>query len=251
MSGRLAGKVALVTGGAAGLGEAIARRFVSEGAAVIIGDIEVAPGEAVAHAIGGAFERLDVTLEADWVAVLSAIDTRHGRLDIVVNNAGITTIGSVEALSLADFRRMLDIDLVGVFLGCKHAPALMRRGGGGSIVNMSSMCALRAQADLAGYNAAKAAVTHLTRSAALHYAAQGYGIRCNSVHPGIIQTAMIDKVLAQMDDGGAMFAGWVADHPIGRLGRPDEVAALVLHLASDESGFTTGAAFAIDGGASL
>ena len=251
MSGRLAGKVALVTGGAAGLGEAIARRFAAEGAAVVVGDIEAAQGEAIAHAIGGAFHGLDVTLEADWAAVLAAVDARHGRLDILVNNAGITTIGSVEALSLAEFRRMLDIDLVGVFLGLKHAPALIRRRGGGSIVNMSSMCALRAQADLAGYNAAKAAVTHLTRSAALHYAAQGYGIRCNSVHPGIIQTAMIDKVLAQMDDRGAMFAGWVADHPIGRLGRPDEVAALVLHLASDESGFTTGAAFAIDGGASL
>lgn len=251
MSGRLQGKVALVTGGAAGLGEAIARRFAAESAAVMVGDIKATQGQAIASATGGTFLRLDVTQEDDWTSALAAIDAHHGRLDILVNNAGITTVGSVEALSLAEFRRMLDIDLVGVFLGLKHAPELMRRGGAGSIVNMGSMCALRAQADLAGYNAAKAAVTHLTRSAALHYAAQGYGIRCNSVHPGIIQTAMIDKVLAQMDDGGAMFAGWVAGHPIGRLGRPEEVAALVLHLASDESGFTTGAAFAIDGGASL
>ena len=248
---RLAGKVALVTGGASGLGEAIARRFAAEGAAVVIGDIDAEQGELVAADLGGLYVPLDVTREEDWTHALARIDERHARLDILVNNAGITTVGSVESLSLADFRRMLDIDLVGVFLGCKLAIPLLRRGRGASIVNMGSMCGLKAQADLAGYNAAKAAVTHLTRSAALHYAQAGYGIRANSVHPGAIHTPILDKVMAQVPDPDALYAGWVASHPIGRLGRPEEVAALVLHLASDEAAFTTGAAFSVDGGASL
>ena len=248
---RLAGKVALVTGGASGLGEAIARRFAAEGAAVVIGDIDAEQGELVAADLGGLYVPLDVTREDDWTHALAAVDQRHARLDILVNNAGITTVGSVEDLSLADFRRMLDIDLVGVFLGCKLAISLLRRGRGAAIVNMGSMCGLKAQADLAGYNAAKAAVTHLTRSAALHYAQAGYGIRANSVHPGAIHTPILDKVMAQVPDPDALYAGWVAGHPIGRLGRPEEVAALVLHLASDEAAFTTGAAFSVDGGASL
>jgi len=249
---RLAGKIAFVTGGASGLGEAMVRRFAAEGAVVVIADIDAVAGTKLAAEIGAAasFVRLDVTDEASWIAALADAAAAHGRIDILVNNAGITTVGSVETLSLADFRTMLDIDLVGVFLGCKHAIPLMR-GEGGSIINMSSMCGLRAQPDLAGYNAAKAAVTHLTRSAALHYAAQGYGIRCNSLHPGAIHTPILDKVMAQVDDPKALYDGWVATHPIGRLGRPEEIAAMAVYLASDESSFTTGAAFAVDGGASL
>lgn len=247
---RLAGKVAFVTGGASGLGEAIVRRFVAEGARLVIADIDVAGGMALAAELGAAasFQRLDVTDEASWLAGLAAVP--GGRIDILVNNAGITTVGSIESLSLADFRTMLDIDLVGVFLGCKHAVPLMRSHGG-SIINMSSMCGLRAQPDLVGYNAAKAGVTHLTRSAALHYAAQGYGIRCNSVHPGAIHTPILDKVMAQVDDPKALYDGWVSVHPVGRLGRPEEIAAMAVYLASDEASFTTGAAFAVDGGSSL
>ena len=247
---RLAGKLAFVTGGASGLGEAIMRRFVAEGASVVIADIDTGGGTALAAEVGAAtsFQRLDVTDEASWLAALGAV--AGGRIDILVNNAGITTVGSVESLSLADIRTMLDIDLVGVFLGCKHAVPFMRAHGG-SIINMSSMCGLRAQPDLVGYNAAKAAVTHLTRSAALHYAAQGYGIRCNSVHPGAIHTPILDKVMAQVDDPKALYDGWVAVHPVGRLGRPDEIAAIAVYLASDEADFTTGAAFAVDGGSSL
>jgi len=248
---RLAGKVALVTGGASGLGEAIARRFVAEGAAVAIGDIDALAGKALAIEIGAEFVPLDVTREDAWASALEAIGARHRRLDILVNNAGITTVGSVEDLSLRDFRHMLEIDLIGVFLGCKLAIPLLRRGHSAAIVNMSSMCGMKAQADLAGYNAAKAAVTHLTRSAALHYAKAGYGIRANSVHPGAIHTPILDKVMAQVPDPDALYAGWVAGHPIGRLGRPEEVAAIVLHLASDEAAFTTGAAFCVDGGSSL
>ncbi|MFZ4689018.1 MAG: SDR family NAD(P)-dependent oxidoreductase [Polymorphobacter sp.] len=245
---RLSGKLAFVTGGASGLGEAIARRFVAEGAQVVIADIDATGGAALAAELDGVFQPLDVTDEAGWLAALAAVP--GGRIDILVNNAGITTVGSIESLSLADFRTMLDIDLVGVFLGCKHAVPLMRDHGG-SIINMSSMCGLRAQPDLVGYNAAKAAVTHLTRSAALHYAAQGYGIRCNSLHPGAIHTPILDKVMAQVDDPKALYDGWVSVHPVGRLGRPEEIAAMAVYLASDEASFTTGAAFAVDGGSSL
>jgi NAD(P)-dependent dehydrogenase (short-subunit alcohol dehydrogenase family) len=247
---RLAGKIAFVTGGASGLGEAIARRFVAEGATVIIADIDAAGGAALAAELGSAasFVPLDVTSESGWLAALGSV--AGGRIDILVNNAGITTMGSIETLSLADFKTMLEIDLIGVFLGCKHAIPFMKTHGG-SVINMSSMCGLRAQPDLVGYNAAKAAVTHLTRSVALHFAAQKYGIRANSLHPGAIHTPILDKVMAQVEDPKALYDGFVATHPIGRLGRPEEIAAMAVYLASDEAGFTTGAAFAVDGGSSL
>ena len=245
---RLAGKTALVTGGASGLGEAIVRRFVAEGAKVVIADIDATGGKALATELGVAarFQVLDVTSEESWAAALATCE----RLDVLVNNAGITTVGSIESLSLADFRIMLDIDLIGVFLGCKLATPLMNKTGG-SIINMSSMCGVRAQGDLVGYNAAKAAVTHLTKSAALHYAAQGFGVRCNSIHPGAIHTPILDKVMAQVEDGQALFDGWVSAHPVGRLGRPEEIAAMALYLASDEAAFTTGAEFRVDGGSSI
>lgn len=251
-SGRLAGKIAMITGGASGLGEAIARRFAAEDASVVLADIDELAGRQLGGELGGLanFEKLDVTSEANWVDVLDRVGKRHGHLDILVNNAGITTVGSVESLTVERFRTMLEIDLVGVFLGCKHAIRLMK-GRNASIINMSSMCGIRAQADLAGYNAAKAGVTHLTKSAALHYAKSGYGIRCNSVHPGAIRTAMLEKVMAQVDDPKALYDGWVSTHPIGRLGMPEEIAAMALYLASDESGFATGGEFVIDGGSSI
>jgi NAD(P)-dependent dehydrogenase (short-subunit alcohol dehydrogenase family) len=249
---RLQGKIAMVTGGASGLGEAIVRRYVAEGARVALADIDDRQGAALAAELkaGASYIRLDVTQESSWLEAVNVIRRQHGRLDVLVNNAGITTVGSVESLSVAAFRTMLEIDLVGVFLGCKHVVPLMK-GAGGSVINMSSMCGIRAQADLAGYNAAKAGVTHLTKSAALHYAAQRYGIRCNSIHPGAIHTAMLEKVMAQVENPKALYDSWVAGHPIGRLGRPEEIAALALYLASDESAFTTGAAFVVDGGSSL
>ena len=251
-NGRLAGKISMVTGGASGLGEAIARRYRAEGASVVIADIDEPAGRQLAGELGAAasFEKLDVTSEANWLEVLRVVGARHGRLDILVNNAGITTVGSVESLTVEQFRTMLEIDLVGVFLGCKHAIGLMK-GRAASIINMSSMCGIRAQHDLAGYNAAKAGVTHLTKSAALHYAKSRYGIRCNSIHPGAIRTAMLEKVMAQVEDPKALYEGWVAIHPIGRLGMPEEIAAIALYLASDESAFTTGGEFVIDGGSSL
>ena len=249
MTMRLSGKVALVTGGASGLGRAICHRFVAEGASVIIADIDEATGTALATELGDAarFEQLDVTLEADWARVVMSL----GSLDILVNNAGITTLGSIEHVTLEQFRREFEVDVVGVFLGCKAGVAKMKTGAGGSIINMSSMTGVRAQADLVAYNGAKAAVTHMTKSVALHCAKQGYGIRCNSVHPGLIRTPIIDKVLAQSDDPDSVYAGWMEVLPIGRLGTPEEVAAICVYLASDESAFATGAEFRIDGGSTI
>jgi NAD(P)-dependent dehydrogenase (short-subunit alcohol dehydrogenase family) len=246
---RLSGKVALVTGGASGLGRAICHRFVAEGASVIIADIDEATGTALATELGDAarFEQLDVTLEADWARVVMSL----GSLDILVNNAGITTLGSIEHVTLEQFRREFEVDVVGVFLGCKAGVAKMKTGAGGSIINMSSMTGVRAQADLVAYNGAKAAVTHMTKSVALHCAKQGYGIRCNSVHPGLIRTPIIDKVLAQADDPDSVYASWMEVLPIGRLGTPEEVAAICVYLASDESAFATGAEFRIDGGSTI
>ncbi|MFM5885604.1 MAG: glucose 1-dehydrogenase [Novosphingobium sp.] len=247
--GRLDGKRALVTGGASGLGAAIARRYVAEGAQVVIADIDVTGGEALAAELGTAarFVRLDVADEGSWLAALGTCDA----LDVLVNNAGITTLGSIEEVTLAQFMHEIEIDVVGVFLGCKHVIPVMRQAGGGSIINMSSMTGVRAQGNLAAYNAAKAAVTHLTKSCALHYAQQGYGIRCNSIHPGAIHTPILDKVLAQSADPQALYASWVATHPLGRLGLPEEIAAIAVYLASDESAFATGAEFRIDGGSTL
>ena len=245
---RLSGKTALVTGGASGLGEAIAQRYIAEGASVIIADIDMASGQAVAQSLGQAasFVKLDVSLAADWDQAMTLVD----RLDILVNNAGITTHGSIEDVTLEQFRHEFEVDVIGVFLGCKAGVAKMKEHGG-SIINMSSLCGVRAQGDLVAYNGAKAAVTHMTKSVALHCATSGYGIRCNSVHPGVIRTAILDKVLTQVPNPDEVYAGWLATHPIGRIGMPEEIAAIAVYLGSDESGFTTGAEFRIDGGSSI
>jgi 3(or 17)beta-hydroxysteroid dehydrogenase len=245
---RLQGKIAFVTGGASGLGEAMVRRFVAEGAQVVIADIDADAGAALVAELGAVarFIPLNVSKEAEWLAAFATCT----RIDILVNNAGITTHGSIEDLTLEAFRHEFSVDVDGVFLGCKHIVPLMKVHGG-SVINMSSMCGVRAQGDLAAYNAAKAAVTHLTKSVALHYASKRYGIRCNSVHPGAIHTPILEKVMAQVEDGQALYDGWVSGHPIGRLGTPEEIAAVAVYLASDESAFTTGAEFRIDGGSSL
>ena len=215
---------------------------------MVIADIDVAGGEALAGELGGAtrFVPLDVSREDQWLAALDSCEA----LDVLVNNAGITTLGSIEDVTLAQLMHEFQIDVVGVFLGCKHVIPKMRPHGG-SIINMSSMTGVRAQGNLVAYNAAKAAVTHMTKSCALHFAEQGYGIRCNSIHPGLIQTPILGKVMAQSADPQALYASWVATHPIGRLGQPEEIAGLATYLASDESAFATGAEFRLDGGSTL
>ncbi len=246
----LDGKIALVTGAAAGLGEAIARRLADEGATVIVTDIEDATGQAVASSLAnGSYRHHDVASEEDWARVIGEVEAAHGRLDILVNNAGITLMGSLEEMDLARFRKTIDVDLVGPFLGCKLALPLMRRGGGGSIVNIASISGLMASSNLIAYNAAKAGVTLMTKSIALHCAETKSGVRCNSVHPGVIRTAMLDKVMAQVPNPDELMAGFVATHPIGHIGEPGDIAEMVLFLASERSKFITGAAMVVDGGA--
>ena len=245
---RLNGKTALITGGSSGLGAAMATRFIAEGASVVIADIDDAGGTALAAELGpkASYIHLDVTQEADWASAMDGI----AALDCVINNAGITTAGNIEQVTLAQFRHEFEIDVVGVFLGCKSAVAKMKANGG-SIINMSSLAGIKATADLVAYNGAKAAVAIMTKSVAAHCGKSGYGIRCNSIHPGVIRTPILDKVLAQVPNPDEVYAGWVAVHPIGRIGTPEEIAAIAVYLASDESGFTTGAEFRIDGGSSI
>lgn len=245
---RLEGRIALVTGAASGLGAAIAARLAGEGAIVWVADID--EQGAVAHAATLASAQamtLDVTSKEQWHSAIARIEAAHGRLDILVNNAGITTMGSIETLDVEALRHELEIDVIGVFLGCQSALPLMKKTGR-SIVNMASAAGLKADPGLVGYNAAKAAVTLMTKSIALHCAKEQYGIRCNSVHPGAIHTPIIDKVLAQVPNPEETLAGFLSVHPIGHLGHPDDIASIVAFLASDEARFATGAAFSIDGG---
>ena len=247
---RVEGKIALVTGGASGLGTAIAERLAAEGASVVLTDIDAQAGEAVAAAIGGQamFLRHDVTSGDDWARVIAATESAHGRLDVLVNNAGITLMGTIEDISWEAWRQTFAVDVDSVYWGCKLGIGLMKRGGGGSIINMASGAGIKSSAGLVAYNAAKAAVIAATKAIALHCGQQRNGIRCNAVAPGAIRTPILDKVMAQVADPDAMLRGFEASHPIGFIGQPSDIASIVLYLASDESRFATGAVFSVDGG---
>jgi 3(or 17)beta-hydroxysteroid dehydrogenase len=247
--GRVDGKIALVTGAASGLGRAIADRLAEEGAHVVLTDIDTQAGEAAAREIGGDafFLHHDVTDGARWQEVMAAIEDRHGRLDVLVNNAGITLMGSVEDIGWEQWRQTFAVDVDSVYWGCRTGIALMKRTGG-SIINIASGAGIKASAGLFAYNAAKAAVIAATKSIALHCGQSRYGIRANVVAPGAVRTPIIDKVLAQVPDPEAMLKGFEASHPIGFIGQPSDIANIVLYLASDESRFATGAVFSVDGG---
>jgi 3alpha(or 20beta)-hydroxysteroid dehydrogenase len=232
-SGRLDGKRALVTGGAAGIGAATVRRFAEEGADVIVADVAEEAGRALAEEVRGRFERLDVREEDAWAG---AVD-RSGGLDVLVNNAGVVALGGVTEMDEATFRRLLDVNTVGVFLGMRAVVPAMRSRRGGSIVNVSSVAGIVGNPHSIGYAASKWAVRGMTKSAAVDLAQ--HGIRVNSVHPGVIRTPMSAAVDPSKTSGTA---------PLGRLGEPVEVANLIVYLASDESSFTTGAEHVIDGG---
>ena len=240
---RLDGKVAIVTGAAAGLGEATARRFAAEGASVLLTDISE-EGEAVAASIGGParFAQQDVTDEARWDEIIALAIATWGRLDVLVNNAGISMFGLVTDLSFAQWKRCISVDLDSVFLGTRAAIPAMRQGGGGSIINISSIAGITGQRTLSAYCAAKGGVRLFSKAVALDCADAGDNVRVNSVHPGVIRTAMLDKVMAQVSDPEALMAGFVATHPVGHIGEPDDIAEMVLFLASDRSKFVTGAA---------
>ena len=248
-SRRVAGKAALITGGASGIGLAAARRFVAEGARVAITDRDEELGAAAARELGenAFFIRHDVTSEADWAAAVQACGSRFGGVDIVLNSAGIFRFGNVEDTTLEEWRQTIAINLDGTFLGCREAVRAMRKRGG-SIVNMSSVSGLVGDPDNAAYDASKGGVRLLTKSVALYCAKQGYPIRCNSVHPGGIDTPMVRGYFAARPDPVAERRTWLRQSPIGRLGRAEEIASLILYLASDEASFVTGSEFTIDGG---
>lgn len=245
-------RIVLITGAASGLGEAIARRLATQNWCCVIADIDMDNADSVARDLGAPALSLllDVTDEAQWKAAISEIDSRFGRLDALINNAGISTLGTIEDLDLETFQNTFRVDVDSVFLGCKYGIGLIKKTGG-AIVNMSSAAGNRASSGLTAYSAAKGAVNNLTRSVALHCAEQGYSIRCNSVHPGAIHTPIIDKVLAQADDPDAVMQSFVAAHPVGHIGDPGDIAAIVSYLVSDESRFATGGQFVVDGGMTL
>lgn len=248
--GRLAGKIAIITGAAKGLGEADARMFAREGATVILTDVDRTSGEALAADIGGEaeFHYHDVRHDAEWKALIDDVVARHGRLDILVNNAGVVTLGNIETQTEEDYRFIMAVSADGTFFGCKHAVRVMKETGGGSIVNMASIASIVGEPSVAAYAAAKGAVESLTRSVAVHSAQNKYNIRCNSVHPAGILTPMVIDVMRQT---GAIAADAdPATAPV-QLGAPDDIANTVLFLASDESRYISGAAIRVDSAKSV
>ena len=246
--GRVEGKVALVSGGARGQGEAEVRLLVKEGAKVVFGDVLDEPGQAVAEELGddAHFVHLDVRKEDQWAEAVRTAEERYGSLDVLVNNAGVLSMGPLtHEVSLEDYMRVVEINQIGVFLGMRSALPAMLRARRGSIVNISSSNGLAGYGGTIAYTASKFAVRGMTKNAALEYGAAG--IRVNSVHPGGVDTPMTrpDDLGGFTDEDQA--AAW-AMTPLPRIGQPEEVANLVLFLASDESSYCTGAEFLVDGG---
>ena len=245
---RLENKVALISGGARGMGAVEAHLFAQEGAKVVIGDVLEDEGrqtEASVNEAGGecVFVHLDVTREDDWAQAVATAVSRFGKLDVLVNNAGISSTGGIEELTVQDWDRTLDINTKGVFLGTKAAIPEMRKAGGGSIINISSGAGIAPAPGTSGaYAASKGAVRIFSKSTAIQYAKEN--IRCNSVHPGPIETPMLRSARGS----GAELGDTIERVPLGRIGRPEEIAYGVLYLASDESSFVTGSELVIDGG---
>lgn len=250
MAGRLQGKAAFITGGASGLGAAMAEAFAAEGARVAIADIDRGRGEALAKRLGerALFLAHDVTSEEQWIAHLAAASRHFGHLDTLVNNAGIGTRGTVESETLEGWRRVHAVNLEGPFLGCKHAIPLIAKAGGGAIINISSVAGLIGARDSAAYCASKGGVRLLTKSVAMHCAHRKNGVRCNSIHPVYTDTPMVEQMLADSHQPEKMLAAMKAMIPLGRLGTPQELAAMAVYLVSDEASFVTGAEFVFDGG---
>ncbi|MDP3494729.1 MAG: glucose 1-dehydrogenase [Hyphomonadaceae bacterium] len=251
--GRVSGKVALVTGAASGIGRACAEVLAREGATVIATDVQAHKGVDVVAGIGKAggtaeFARHDVTSEQEWNEIVRRIEKDHGRLDILVNNAGIAVGGMVTDLSLEDFRRQMAVNVDSVFLGTKTSLPLMRKHGGGAIVNISSVAGLRGAPRLSAYCASKGAVRLFTKSVALECAAMKDGIRVNSVHPGIIETPIWMQVIPGANEPPDLDALTAFRVPLGVKGQPLDIANVVLFLASDESRYMTGEEIVVDGG---
>lgn len=238
MANRLVGSIILVTGAAGTLGSAISAAIEADG------------GSAVRTDIGrmGMDIELDVTKEDDWQAAVRAIGTRHGRLDGLVNNAGIVVLGDVEQTSLAEWRRVMGVNVDGVFLGCKYAMPLLAKASAPSIVNLSSVSGLVGGANLAAYNASKGAVRLLSKSVALSGARKSPKVRCNSVHPAFVESPMVDGIAAAARDPVRARERMAGDIPLGRMARPEEIAEAVVWLLSQASSFMTGSELVLDGG---
>jgi len=254
---RLQGKIALVTGAARGIGEAIARAFVAEGAHVFLADINDRQGRAVADDLcdRATYFRLDVREESDWRAALERVVTSHGRIDVLVNNAGVTGFEDgggpqdPENAVLSDWHRVHRTNLDGVFLGCKHAIRAVRASGGScAIINISSRSGMVGIPGAAAYASSKAAVRNHTKTVALYCAEQGLAVRCNSIHPAAILTPMWEPMLGTGLEREKTMQALVRDCPMKRFGRPEEVAALAVLLASDEAAYMNGSELNIDGG---
>lgn len=250
---RVAGKTALITGAGMGLGRAAALLLAAEGATVIVTDIDIKAGEETASLVGeagaqGAFYKHDVADAGAWQTVLENIEAEFGRLNVLVNNAGIAIAANIEETTLDQWRRTMAVNADGVFLGCKYAIPLMARSGGGSIINLSSIDGIIGEAELAAYCASKGAVRTLTKAVAVHCAEKRYGIRCNSIHPGYIWTPQTEHYLRDLGELDRERGKALSRHPIGHLGEPNDIAYMVLYLASDEAKFVTGAEMVVDGG---
>jgi len=241
---RLSGKVALITGSAQGLGAAIARRFREEGARVFVADLNASEGERTAQALDGAvFLHLDVTSEESWKAAIAAVLERARRLDVLVNNAGINIRKNIEEMPAESLDAMLAVNVKGPFLGIKHALPALRASGGGTILNMSSICGLVGHKYTnEAYTTTKGALTLLTRSVATRYAKDN--IRCNSVHPSTVDTPLVREVLRDPERRAERFG----EVPLGRLATAEDVANAFVFLASDEASFLNGVSFPVDGG---
>ncbi len=249
--GRVEGKVAIITGAASGMGRADAILLAQQGAKVVLADLNDTDGQAAAEEIGenAIYLHLDVSNEENWISVIAQTVETFGGLDILVNNAGMMTLGNVVDTELDAYRKTNAVNNEGVFLGCKHAIPAMTRRGGGSIINMSSVAALHGMSFFAAYSASKGAVKALTKSVAMYCKEQNNGIRCNSIHPDGVKTPMVAKVAT-----GKETATQEEIDEVGKLGNmcePSDIANLVLYLASDESGFVTGAEMVIDNAATI
>ncbi|MDQ7019117.1 MAG: SDR family oxidoreductase [Robiginitomaculum sp.] len=258
MTGRLEGKRAVITGAASGLGAAIARMFAAQGAQVALTDINLDGVKAMADSINGKFQGAaaafehDVADEQSWKDVVAAADKALGGFNVLVNNAGIGSMASVEDESFEMWKRVMAVDADSVFLGCKYALGVMKHHGPGSIINISSIAGLYAAGNMSAYNAAKAAVWLLSKSVALHCASQGYDIRSNSVHPVFIKTPILDGIGPAIGakDNDDLYNKLARGIPLRRIGEPDDIAYAAVFLASDESKFITGIELKIDGGMS-